>query len=205
MTVTTAPSIAQVKFITDLHNQIARHHAEMHKTAGNLAGVMEAEAQITDQHKMFAQLSKVGMTSADASKEIKRLLAVTSLNRSTRIALSGKVATNLDATGTVFVSFKRVSLVKPVLEGAYRIGEDVFSVKKSKTTGRFYANVWNALSKSWDYAPGIMKKIQRSDKMSLSECMAFGIENVQCCVCSRKLTAKASKEAGIGPICASRF
>lgn len=57
----------------------------------------------------------------------------------------------------------------------------------------------------FEYAVGMVYKLGPSMKMSLEQAKEFGALYGTCCVCGRTLTDENSIEAGIGPICASRF
>lgn len=58
---------------------------------------------------------------------------------------------------------------------------------------------------SFEYAPGVTRRLTLDDKMTLEEAKEYGVLYGTCCVCARTLTNEASIEAGIGPICASKF
>jgi hypothetical protein len=58
---------------------------------------------------------------------------------------------------------------------------------------------------SFDYAPGAVRKLAPSDRMTLAQAKEFGALYGSCCVCGRTLTREESIEAGIGPVCAGRF
>lgn len=58
---------------------------------------------------------------------------------------------------------------------------------------------------SFEYAPGITRRLTLDNKMTLEEAKEYGALYGTCCVCARTLTNEASIEAGIGPICASKF
>lgn len=83
----------------------------------------------------------------------------------------------------------------------------IFKVQKSKSSGREYAKelVNNSEGASFEYAPGAMRGLSTSTKMSLEEAKEYGALYGTCCVCARTLTDEGSIEAGIGPVCASKF
>lgn len=58
---------------------------------------------------------------------------------------------------------------------------------------------------SFQYAAGWVRKLRLEWKMTLAEAKAWGALYGTCCVCGRTLTNEESIEAGIGPICASKF
>lgn len=55
------------------------------------------------------------------------------------------------------------------------------------------------------YAPGVISQLSEDDRMSLSEAKEFGALYGTCVVCGRTLTNESSIEAGIGPVCATKF
>lgn len=57
----------------------------------------------------------------------------------------------------------------------------------------------------FEFAPGAIRKIQPSWRLSLEEAKAFGALYGICVQCGRTLTDEKSIEAGIGPICAGRI
>lgn len=92
---------------------------------------------------------------------------------------------------------------KEITEGMYKVGERIFKVQTAKTSNRLYAK--ELVDGSFEYAQGAMRIIKAEHRMTLDEAKAYGKATGTCCVCSRTLTVKASIEAGIGPICASKF
>lgn len=60
---------------------------------------------------------------------------------------------------------------------------------------------------SWEfiYQQGAINTLSPEDRMSLEEAQEFGRIYGVCCRCGRTLTDENSIEAGIGPICASKF
>ena len=58
---------------------------------------------------------------------------------------------------------------------------------------------------SFEYAPGAVKKLNESTRMTLAEAKEWGALYNTCCACGRTLTDETSVENGIGPICAKRF
>lgn len=58
---------------------------------------------------------------------------------------------------------------------------------------------------SFEYAPGAVKNLTASDKLTLEQAEAFGKEHTVCCMCARELTNPDSIERGIGPVCAAKF
>lgn len=89
-------------------------------------------------------------------------------------------------------------------EGVYRYEGNAARVVRSDN-GRMYASLWNAETQDWDFTSGLVTKIKADDRMTLEEMAEFGQAFGRCGHCNRKLTRKESREAGIGPICATRY
>ena len=96
----------------------------------------------------------------------------------------------------------------PVTEpGAYRKDDVIYRVKKSRMSGSLYATrLVQTPSGDWrfTYEPGLIRLISSSDRMTLTEAMAFGVATGCCCICGALLTDPKSITRGIGPVCAKR-
>lgn len=104
-------------------------------------------------------------------------------------------------------------------EGMYQVGDDIYQVQKSKTSGKPYAKllvlhyvtdedgeVIKARSRArFEYAPGAIRRIRPEHRLPLDRAKAFGKRFGICCCCSRLLTNKISVDEGIGPICGGRI
>lgn len=90
-----------------------------------------------------------------------------------------------------------------ITEGMYKVGERIFKVQRSKTSGNLYAKELNG--NSFEYAQGAMRIIKAEHRMTLEEAKAYGKATGQCCVCGRELTNEESITNGIGPVCSSKF
>ncbi len=91
-----------------------------------------------------------------------------------------------------------------ITEGVYRHADTYARVKKAvHGSGNLYATVLRA--GSWEYAPGLVRRLTMADRLTLEEAKAYGHLYGQCIVCGRTLTDEKSIEAGIGPICAGRL
>lgn len=96
-------------------------------------------------------------------------------------------------------------------DGMYRLGGTIYKVQWNQTKTALYAKELKVSGEGhdaevwFDYAPGAIRKLSPSNKMSLEEAKEFGALYGTCCVCGRTLTNEDSIEAGIGPICASKF
>lgn len=98
-----------------------------------------------------------------------------------------------------------------ISEGIYRNPEtgEIFKVQRAvHGSGRLYAKKLIVEDHGTGYfARGseVSVEIKPEWRMSLEDAKQFGAIYGVCCVCSRTLTNEASIEAGIGPICASKF
>lgn len=97
---------------------------------------------------------------------------------------------------------------KVTVAGLYRRTEDgaIYKVQASRS-GNLYALRMVAGTKrgSWDYESGAIRTLKASELLDLESAKQYGRETGVCCSCGATLTDKASIEAGIGPICASKF
>jgi len=102
----------------------------------------------------------------------------------------------------------------PDLEaGMYKVGQDIFRVKISKSSGRPYAEILRhdaitngnyADAAVWfEFERGMIMKygITPDHRMTLDQCAEFGLLFGTCCVCARELTNPKSIAKGIGPVC----
>jgi hypothetical protein len=90
-------------------------------------------------------------------------------------------------------------------EGMYRNAEgDIFRVQKARESGNLYAKKLDVLDGGFIYVQGAIRLIKPSDRMSLDEAKAFGVEYGICCVCGAFLTNAVSIAEGIGPVCGGR-
>ena len=96
--------------------------------------------------------------------------------------------------------FERVSEA-----GMYRLASgDIFRVQVSRESGNLYAKRLDVLDGGFVYEQGAMRLLKPSDRMTLEDARAFGVEFGICCVCARVLTNGVSVAEGIGPICGGR-
>jgi hypothetical protein len=88
--------------------------------------------------------------------------------------------------------------------GMYQLSSGaIYRVQRSRESGNLYAKALNVLG-GFDYEQGAMGKLSASDKMTLEQAQAFGMETGLCCVCGAFLTDAKSVARGIGPVCAGR-
>jgi Family of unknown function (DUF6011) len=96
----------------------------------------------------------------------------------------------------------------PVTEvGAYKHDEDIYKVQKSRQSGNLYAKILVVGDRKgrFEYAPGAIKLLSASERMTLEQAKEYGAEFGVCCNCGATLIVEKSIEAGIGPVCAKRF
>lgn len=104
----------------------------------------------------------------------------------------------------------------PDLEaGMYKVGQDIFRVKISKSSGKPYAEIlchdailngnYRDAAVWFEYAPGRVRSITPDHRMTLDQCAEFGLLFGTCCVCGRELTKPASIAKGIGPVCEKKI
>lgn len=91
--------------------------------------------------------------------------------------------------------------------GMYRKDGRIFKVQIAiHGSGKPYAKELIQFGEGQDarfeYAQGMVYKLNPSDMMTLEEAKEFGALYGVCCVCGRLLTDEKSIEAGIGPVCA---
>ena len=88
-------------------------------------------------------------------------------------------------------------------EGMYKVGEDIFKV--------YFTQAGHIATKQltedgFEYrGRKPLNFITAEHRMTLDEAKAYGKVTGTCCNCGRTLTNEESIEAGIGPICASKF
>lgn len=88
----------------------------------------------------------------------------------------------------------------------YRVADGtMYRVRPSRQSGRLYAMRFDVVSYEFTYAPGVIYKLTASDRMTLEEAMAWGVQTGVCCVCGAFLTDEKSVARGIGPVCAKGF
>jgi hypothetical protein len=88
--------------------------------------------------------------------------------------------------------------------GMYKTADgEIYRVQRSRESGNLYAKRLD-LIEGFVYEAGCIRKITASDRMTLDEAKAFGVETGMCCVCGAFLTDPKSVEQGIGPICIKR-
>jgi hypothetical protein len=86
----------------------------------------------------------------------------------------------------------------------YRNAEgDIFKVQRSRESGNLYAKRLD-LIEGFIYEAGAIRNLKPSDRMTLDDAKAFGVQYGICCVCGALLTNEVSVAEGIGPVCGGR-
>ena len=120
-----------------------------------------------------------------------------SLSSAEASALIGQL---LNAPRKSGASFERVSE-----EGMYRNAEgDIYRVQTSRESGNLYAKRLDVFEGGFVYEPGAIRKVKPSDRLSVAEAKALGVQYGFCIVCGILLTDPKSVEQGIGPVCIKR-
>lgn len=120
-----------------------------------------------------------------------------SLSSAEASALIGQL---LNAPRKSGASFERVSE-----EGMYRNAEgDIYRVQTSRESGNLYAKRLDVFEGGFVYEPGAIRKVKPSDRLTVEEAKALGVQYGFCIVCGILLTDPKSVEQGIGPVCIKR-
>lgn len=106
----------------------------------------------------------------------------------------------------------------PITEpGAFRFGGEVYVVRPTKDGERLYAkrvveiqgDRLNELDEvvqiELEYQRGAMAFLREEHRLSEEEGKALSLRYGRCIICGRRLKAAQSVEAGIGPVCRTRF
>lgn len=89
--------------------------------------------------------------------------------------------------------------------GMYRTSDkEIYRVHQARGSGNLYAKHL-LVGGGFEYEAGAIYKLAPSDKMTLEEAKAYGVETGQCCVCGAFLTDENSVAEGIGPVCKRSF
>ena len=100
---------------------------------------------------------------------------------------------------------KPITRGRVIGEGFYTYDDTVARVKISRSSGKPYAVVLDAVTGEWVYTPGVVKNLSSDDVVSYEIAAAFGRRTGRCMMCGRTLTNPESIDAGIGPICGGRL
>lgn len=95
--------------------------------------------------------------------------------------------------------------------GIYKLGEDIYRMKKARGGNHFYAELLtDAETGAWEYAKGMARKVPaEGHKLTQAEAEALSSLMGCCCCCGRDLTATVDGVGPaarfIGPICAAKY
>ena len=88
-------------------------------------------------------------------------------------------------------------------EGMYRMNDEIFKVYRTQAGHLATKQLIEGCFEYTGRKP--LHSLTAEHRMSLVEAQEYGRITGICCNCGRKLTNEESIEAGIGPICASKF
>lgn len=93
-----------------------------------------------------------------------------------------------------------------ISEGFYKTGDgNIYQVTQARHGSHFLAKVLDQGTGKFEYAGAAKRFVKADQRMTLEEAKEYGKQTGNCLVCGRRLTAEASVEAGVGPVCAGRF
>lgn len=90
--------------------------------------------------------------------------------------------------------------VAPV--GTYRLGDDIYRVVQRPNGHRRAERLHGG---AYVYAAGMVFRLQAQHRMTLEEEQEYGRTEHRCIRCGTELTNKESQEAGIGPVCVTKW
>ena len=103
---------------------------------------------------------------------------------------------------------EKTTNIETLKAGAYLVGDKVFKVYRGRS-GYMLAKQGVVINDEGGFVFGYVGAAHRFVKaenlMTLDQAQDFGRHFGVCCVCGRTLTNGASIDAGIGPICSSKF
>jgi len=112
------------------------------------------------------------------------------------------------------------SLAKPIDVGAYLLDGTVYKVQRGRESGKLYAKVLvkvdpytkmvrgkeKLITAEFKYSgAAIVSRLTPDMRMTLEMAKEYGAQFGVCCECGAVLTAEASIEAQIGPVCAGKL
>lgn len=148
--------------------------------------------------RVAQRISSGTLTKVDASKAITFLKA------------QDKVGTEAPTTVATPTTAAPVATVE-VTEGYWLVGESVYKVTTSRSSGKLYASKLLPPAEgdskgAWEYTPGALYTIRQGGvELTLEAASKLGQVHGYCCRCGRRLDKPSSIEAGIGPVCATKF
>ena len=85
--------------------------------------------------------------------------------------------------------------------GAYRFNGELYSLRKSRESGRMHAYRFDSATNNWEFARGVAFELRPEMRLSLSEAMDYGVQTGSCIHCGRTLTDAKSVRFGLGTHC----
>jgi hypothetical protein len=85
--------------------------------------------------------------------------------------------------------------------GAYKFDGQLYSVRKSRESGKLHAYHYESATNNWSYAGKVIYDLRPEQKLSLAEAMDYGVQTGVCIHCGRTLTDAKSVRYGLGTTC----
>lgn len=170
-----------------------------------LAGERDFHSLVEKDRNLVRCIQQGGKTDKRSASALINILLGT--------AYSSAVSTNgfqKDCNARVQAADANRRSERVVLEAAiYLLDGVVYKVQQAiHGSGQMYAKklVTDEFGPArFEYAAGAIRNLRPEHKMSLEQAVEFGAVYGVCCRCGRTLTDENSIEAGIGPVCASKF
>lgn len=89
--------------------------------------------------------------------------------------------------------------------GAYAYDGVMYSVRRSRESGKLHAYHWSSASNKWEYSGNIKYALRPEHRLSLADAMDFGVQTGSCIHCGRTLTDKDSVRYGMGSTCRKKY
>jgi hypothetical protein len=89
--------------------------------------------------------------------------------------------------------------------GAYRYDGVLYSVRRSRESGKLHAYHWSSATNNWEYSGNIKYDLRPEHRLTIGEAMEFGIQTGTCVHCGRTLTDKDSVRYGMGTTCRKKY
>jgi hypothetical protein len=91
-------------------------------------------------------------------------------------------------------------------DGLHYIGQQVYRIRESKSSGRLYAELLDTAAREFRYVGRKpLAQANAETLMTLEQAKVFGKAYGFCVRCCALLEDPASVEAGVGPVCAKKF
>lgn len=90
----------------------------------------------------------------------------------------------------------------PAPVGAYRVGTKIYRVVTRPNGNRRAEELHNGV---YIYAKAMVYRLRPGDRLTLEQELEYGRAEHRCIRCGTRLTKKESQQAGIGPVCATKW